>query len=134
MTGRKSQALSKGMPVRLGHQRRRIELEIVTQRLYVPAARVKLNDGLCIQIHFGSQDQASPCAFLPLVVEELAPDGTHRRAFEEARHGDDRAQVHAPFLEYVTAWSQALALQAAGAALAENQGNAAVDFQVAIWP
>ncbi|KVE26107.1 ATP-dependent endonuclease [Burkholderia singularis] len=36
--------------------------------------------------------------------------------------------------EYVTARSQALALQAAGAALAEEQGKAAVDFQVAIWP
>lgn len=36
--------------------------------------------------------------------------------------------------EYVTAWSQALALQAAGASLAAEQGNAAVDFQVAIWP
>lgn len=36
--------------------------------------------------------------------------------------------------EYVAARSQALALQSAGAALAEEQGKAAVDFQVAIWP
>jgi len=36
--------------------------------------------------------------------------------------------------EYVTARAQALTLQAAGAALAEKQGKAAVDFQVAIWP
>lgn len=36
--------------------------------------------------------------------------------------------------EYVTARSQALALQAAGAALAEEQGGAAAAFQVAIWP
>ncbi|NDV76733.1 AAA family ATPase [Burkholderia cenocepacia] len=36
--------------------------------------------------------------------------------------------------EYVTARSQALALQAAGASLAAEQGKAAVDFQVAIWP
>lgn len=36
--------------------------------------------------------------------------------------------------EYVTARSQALALRAAGAALAKEQGKAAVDFQVAIWP
>ena len=36
--------------------------------------------------------------------------------------------------DYVTARSQALTLQAAGAALAEEQGKAAVDFQVAIWP
>lgn len=36
--------------------------------------------------------------------------------------------------EYVTARAQALALQAAGAALAEEQGKAAADFQVAIWP
>lgn len=36
--------------------------------------------------------------------------------------------------EYVTARSQALALRAAAAALAEEQGNAAVDFQVAVWP
>ena len=45
-------------------------LEIVKQRFYAPAARVNLNDGLCIQIHFGSQDQASLCPFLPLVVVE----------------------------------------------------------------
>lgn len=36
--------------------------------------------------------------------------------------------------EYVTARAQALALQAAGAALAAEQGKAAADFQVAIWP
>lgn len=36
--------------------------------------------------------------------------------------------------EYVTARSEALTLQAAGAALAEEQGKAAADFQVAIWP
>jgi len=36
--------------------------------------------------------------------------------------------------EYVTAHAQALALQAAGAALAAEQGKAAADFQVAIWP
>jgi predicted ATP-dependent endonuclease of OLD family len=36
--------------------------------------------------------------------------------------------------EYVTARSQALALQAAGASLAAEQGKATVDFQVAIWP
>ncbi|VWC20486.1 ATP-dependent OLD family endonuclease [Burkholderia aenigmatica] len=36
--------------------------------------------------------------------------------------------------EYVTARSQALALQSSGAALAEEQGKAAADFQVAIWP
>ena len=36
--------------------------------------------------------------------------------------------------EYVTARSQALNLQAAGAALVEEQGKAAADFQVAIWP
>lgn len=37
-------------------------------------------------------------------------------------------------LEYVTARSQASALQSAGAALAAEQGKAAADFQVAIWP
>lgn len=36
--------------------------------------------------------------------------------------------------EYVTARAQALALQAAGAVLAAEQGKAAADFQVAIWP
>lgn len=36
--------------------------------------------------------------------------------------------------EYVTARAQALALQAAGAALAAEQGKAAANFQVAIWP
>lgn len=36
--------------------------------------------------------------------------------------------------EYVTARVQALALQAAGAALAAEQGKAAANFQVAIWP
>ncbi|OOG65631.1 ATP-dependent endonuclease [Rhodanobacter sp. B04] len=36
--------------------------------------------------------------------------------------------------EYVTARSQAFALQVAGAALAEQQGKAAAEFQVAIWP
>ncbi|AYZ62266.1 ATP-dependent endonuclease [Burkholderia multivorans] len=36
--------------------------------------------------------------------------------------------------EYITARSQALALRAAGAALAETEGTAAADFQVAIWP
>jgi predicted ATP-dependent endonuclease of OLD family len=36
--------------------------------------------------------------------------------------------------EYVTARSQALALRAAGAALAAKQGKAAADFQVTIWP
>lgn len=36
--------------------------------------------------------------------------------------------------EYVTARSEALKLQAAGAALAAEQGKAAADFQVAIWP
>lgn len=36
--------------------------------------------------------------------------------------------------EYVTARAQALTLQAAGAALAEEQGKADADFQVAIWP
>ncbi len=36
--------------------------------------------------------------------------------------------------EYVTARSQALALQAAGATLAKDQGKAVADFQVAIWP
>src|SRR5690606_28034002 len=36
--------------------------------------------------------------------------------------------------DYVTARAQALTLQAAGAALAEEQGKAAADFQVAIWP
>ncbi|MGN5643364.1 hypothetical protein AA0K91_27925, partial [Burkholderia multivorans] len=36
--------------------------------------------------------------------------------------------------EYVTARSQALTLQAAGASLAAEQGKAAVEFQVAIWP
>jgi len=36
--------------------------------------------------------------------------------------------------EYVTARTKALALQAAGAALAEEQGKSAADFQVAIWP
>ncbi len=36
--------------------------------------------------------------------------------------------------EYVTARSEALTLQAAGAALAAEQGKAAADFQVAIWP
>ena len=36
--------------------------------------------------------------------------------------------------EYVTARAQALTLQVAGAALAEEQGKAAADFQVTIWP
>lgn len=36
--------------------------------------------------------------------------------------------------EYVTARGQVLTLQAVGAALAEEQGRAAADFQVAIWP
>ncbi|MCU4161638.1 AAA family ATPase [Acidiphilium sp. AL] len=36
--------------------------------------------------------------------------------------------------EYVTARVQALTLQAAGAALAQEQGKAAAEFQVAIWP
>jgi len=36
--------------------------------------------------------------------------------------------------EYVAARSQALKLQAAGAALAAEQGKAEADFQVAIWP
>ncbi|WP_275784184.1 AAA family ATPase [Pararhizobium gei] len=36
--------------------------------------------------------------------------------------------------EYVNARIQALALQAAGAALAAEQGKTAADFQVAIWP
>jgi predicted ATP-dependent endonuclease of OLD family len=36
--------------------------------------------------------------------------------------------------EYVTARTQALTLQTAGAALAAAQGKAAADFQVAIWP
>lgn len=36
--------------------------------------------------------------------------------------------------EYVNARAQALALQAAGATLAAEQGMAATDFQVAIWP
>lgn len=36
--------------------------------------------------------------------------------------------------EYVTARYQALELQAAGAALAEEQGKTAADFQVTIWP
>jgi GTPase SAR1 family protein len=36
--------------------------------------------------------------------------------------------------EYVTARAQAFALQAAGAVLAAEQGKAAADFQVAIWP
>jgi predicted ATP-dependent endonuclease of OLD family len=36
--------------------------------------------------------------------------------------------------EYVSVRSQALTLQAAGAALAEEQGKAAADFQVTIWP
>lgn len=36
--------------------------------------------------------------------------------------------------EYVTARLQALTLQAAAAALAEEQGRAAVDLQVAVWP
>lgn len=36
--------------------------------------------------------------------------------------------------EYVTARVQALALQAAGAVLAQGQGKTAADFQVAIWP
>lgn len=36
--------------------------------------------------------------------------------------------------EYVTARAQALALQETGAALAAEQGKAAADFQVAIWP
>lgn len=36
--------------------------------------------------------------------------------------------------EYVTVRSQALALQAAGATLAVEQGEAAANFQVAIWP
>ncbi|AMV08626.1 hypothetical protein [Xanthomonas citri] len=36
--------------------------------------------------------------------------------------------------EYVTARAQASMLQAAGAVLAEEQGKAAADFQVAIWP
>ncbi|WP_426689988.1 AAA family ATPase [Rhodanobacter ginsengiterrae] len=36
--------------------------------------------------------------------------------------------------EYVTARTQALTLQTAGAALAEEQGKPAADFQVAIWP
>ena len=37
-------------------------------------------------------------------------------------------------LEYVTARAQALMLQAAGAVLAQEQGKAAAEFQVAIWP
>jgi len=36
--------------------------------------------------------------------------------------------------EYVAARTQALTLQATGAALAAEQGKAAADFQVAIWP
>ena len=36
--------------------------------------------------------------------------------------------------EYLTARAQALTLQNAGAALAEEQGKAAADFAVAIWP
>ncbi|MDR3416496.1 MAG: AAA family ATPase [Nevskia sp.] len=36
--------------------------------------------------------------------------------------------------EYTTARAQALALQAAGAALAQEQDKAATEFQVAIWP
>lgn len=36
--------------------------------------------------------------------------------------------------EYVTARAQALALQTAGAALAAEQGKAAADFRVTIWP
>lgn len=36
--------------------------------------------------------------------------------------------------EYVTARAQALTLQAAGAALAQEQGKAAAEFQVTIWP
>jgi predicted ATP-dependent endonuclease of OLD family len=36
--------------------------------------------------------------------------------------------------EYVKARAQALTLQAAGAALAQEQGKAAAEFQVAIWP
>jgi predicted ATP-dependent endonuclease of OLD family len=36
--------------------------------------------------------------------------------------------------EYVAARTQALDLRAAGAALAEEQGKAAADFQVTIWP
>lgn len=36
--------------------------------------------------------------------------------------------------EYVTARSQALTLQAAGAALANAQGKDAAEFQIAIWP
>jgi predicted ATP-dependent endonuclease of OLD family len=37
-------------------------------------------------------------------------------------------------MEYVTARAQALRLQAAGVALANEQGEAATEFQVAIWP
>jgi predicted ATP-dependent endonuclease of OLD family len=36
--------------------------------------------------------------------------------------------------EYLATRAQALTLQAAGAALAQEQGGAAADFQVAIWP
>jgi predicted ATP-dependent endonuclease of OLD family len=36
--------------------------------------------------------------------------------------------------EYLTARAQALTLQAAGAALAQEQGRSAAEFQVAIWP
>ncbi len=44
---------------------------------------------------------------------------------------NDAAQLQQ---EYVTVRAQALTLQAVGAALAEEQGKAAADFQVTIWP
>ncbi|MBA3033367.1 MAG: AAA family ATPase [Gammaproteobacteria bacterium] len=43
----------------------------------------------------------------------------------------DAAQLQ---LEYISTRAQSSTLQAAGAALAEEQGKAAADFQVAIWP
>ncbi len=54
--------------------------------------------------------------------------GRFKGAYSEPK---DAAQLQH---EYLTARSQVLTLQEAGAALAEEQGKAKDDFQVAIWP